>query len=111
MYSDKVSSSSQVKFSPFQDEKRTHTALKEQNMHAGSSNVFEAQNPSIGDNGAKEAIMKFSKQREPGFWLFRTITLKFGNTRLVISSGSILLGCLLFLVYYSMRRKQATLKR
>ncbi|KAK2988346.1 hypothetical protein RJ640_001531 [Escallonia rubra] len=70
---------------------------------------LKAQNQSNGENGAKQTILKFAGQRVPCFWWFRTITLKFGNGRLVISNGSILLGCLALLLYYFMRRKRATL--
>ncbi|XP_023523296.1 protein APEM9-like [Cucurbita pepo subsp. pepo] len=48
---------------------------------------------------------------KPCFWPFRTMTLKFGSTRLVISTGRIVLSCLLVLIYYLLRRKLATLKR
>ncbi|KAK3009030.1 hypothetical protein RJ639_013474, partial [Escallonia herrerae] len=40
---------------------------------------LKTQNQSNGENGAKQTILKFSGQRVPCFWWFRTITLKFGN--------------------------------
>ncbi|KAK1392044.1 3-phosphoinositide-dependent protein kinase-1 [Heracleum sosnowskyi] len=87
-------------------------SLKEEDAHAGIARVFDNTNlQSTCNNAAKETIMKLSKQRVPGISWFRNITLRFGNAQLVISSRSILLGCLLLLTYYFMRRKQADLKR
>lgn len=86
--------------------------LKDQDAHAGSVRVLDdANRRSIGNDAAKETLMKLSNQRVPGISWFRNITLRFGNAQLVISSKSILLGCLLLLTYYFMRRKQADLKR
>lgn len=100
MYASKATSLSQA------------TSLKEQDAHAGSARVFDDVNlRSSGNTAAKETLMKLSNQRVPGISWFRNITLRFGNAQLVISSRSILLGCLLVLTYYFMRRKQADLKR
>ncbi|XP_062007715.1 protein APEM9 [Rosa rugosa] len=67
--------------------------------------------PLNGDTAKKQAVLKLSKRLEPCLWWFRTITLKFGNTRLVISNGKIALGCLILLISYVLQRKRATLKR
>lgn len=87
-------------------------SLKEEDTHAGIARVFDNTNlQPIGNNAAKETVMKLSKQRVSGISWFRNITLRFGNAQLVVSSKSILLGCLLLLTYYFMRRKHADFKR
>lgn len=87
-------------------------SLKEQDVDTRSAMVSDNANlRSVSDNAAKETIMRLSKQRVPGISWFRNITLRFGNAELVISSRGILLGCLILLTYYFVRRKQADLKR
>lgn len=93
------------------DQNRTRTTVKEQNMHEGLAKVPETQNSSVANNGAKAAIMSLARQKPPRFWWFKSITLKIGNGRIVISNGNIVLGILLFFMYYFLRRKQASLKR
>ncbi|KDP43171.1 hypothetical protein JCGZ_22723 [Jatropha curcas] len=58
----------------------------------------------------KDSILKYSRRVDPCFWWFRTINLKFGNFRLAITNRKILLGCLMFVMYYVLRRKQTNLK-
>ncbi|KAL8127569.1 protein APEM9 [Apium graveolens] len=87
-------------------------SLKEEDGQGGIERVFDNTNlQSIGNNATKETIMKLSKQRVPGISWFRNITLRFGNAQFVMSSRSVLLGCLLLLTYYFIRRKRADLKR
>ncbi|KAM1029823.1 hypothetical protein ACFX15_041506 [Malus domestica] len=59
----------------------------------------------------KQTVFNLSKKLEPCVWWFRTITLKFGSARVVISNGKIVSGFLILLIYYVLRRKQATIKR
>lgn len=100
MYANKAASSSQG------------NSLKEEDAQAGTAKVSDNTNlQSIGNNAAKETIMKLSKQRVSGVSWFRNITLRFGNAQLVISSRSVLLGCILLFTYYFIQRKQANLKR
>ncbi|CAK9168695.1 unnamed protein product [Ilex paraguariensis] len=86
-------------------------SLKELNIYEGSQKALETRDPSDVQSDAKQALLKLSRHNIPRCWWFRTITLKFGNGRWVISNGNMLLGCLIFLMYYLMRRKQASLKR
>lgn len=59
----------------------------------------------------KEVILQLSERIEPCFWCFRAINLKFGTAQFVMSSGKIMLGCLIVLIYYVFRKKQASVKR
>lgn len=63
------------------------------------------------ESAKRETVLRLQKLTKPCFWPFRAITLKFGSTRLVISTGRIMLSCLLVLIYYLLRRKLTTLKR
>lgn len=67
--------------------------------------------PTNGEKDRRTTVLNLSKRMDSCFWWYRSITLKLGNTRVVISNGKIMLGCLIFLVYYIFRRKRATLKR
>ncbi|KAK9269547.1 hypothetical protein L1049_001323 [Liquidambar formosana] len=112
MYSLKATKSSHGSFSPFPaDEHKNCSSLKELNITEESLEALKAQYPPDGDKVTKQAIMKLSGRMDSCFWWFRTFSLKFGNARLVISNGKIVLGCLIFLICYAFRRKQATLKR
>ncbi|KAK9922676.1 hypothetical protein M0R45_031130 [Rubus argutus] len=70
-----------------------------------------AKYPQNRDTAKKQAVLNLSKRLEPCLWWFHTITLKFGNARLVVSNGKIALGCLILLMSYVLQRKRATLKR
>lgn len=63
------------------------------------------------ENSVKETILKLSGRGAPCFWWFRNTTVKFGNFRLNLSNGNILLGCILLFMCYFLKRKQASLKR
>ncbi|KAA8535735.1 hypothetical protein F0562_030763 [Nyssa sinensis] len=110
--SSKVTSSSQGAVSPLLADKRgNHSSLKEVDMSEGSPKALKGQYPSNGDDHKKRAILKLSGQRVPYFWWFHAITSKFGNGQSVISNGNIVLGCSMFLMYYLLWRKRASLKR
>uniref|UniRef100_A0A5B7AIW6 3-phosphoinositide-dependent protein kinase-1 n=1 Tax=Davidia involucrata TaxID=16924 RepID=A0A5B7AIW6_DAVIN len=111
--SSKITSSSQGSVSSLLagEHGNCSSSLKEPDISEGSPKALKAQYPSNGDNDKKQAILKLSGQRVPCFWWFRTITLKFGNGQSVISNGNIVLACLVFLMYYLLRRKRASLKR
>ncbi|KAM7469066.1 hypothetical protein LguiA_007249 [Lonicera macranthoides] len=106
IYSSKFTSSSQASvLSSLSDKGETNRT----SVHSKS---LEAQNPSSsGESSAKQAIIKLSGRRVPRFWWFRTFTLKIGKGRFVLSNGSVFLGCLMFLTYYILRRKQISIRR
>ncbi|CAI9099031.1 OLC1v1035789C1 [Oldenlandia corymbosa var. corymbosa] len=62
-------------------------------------------------NSVNETVLKLSRQQVPRFWWFRNITLKFGSHRLVISNGKVFMSCVVLLLCYYLRRKQASLQR
>lgn len=64
-----------------------------------------------GGNDRKLALLKLYGQGEPSFWLFKSINVRFGNFRLVLSNGKILLGCLMLLAYFVVRRKRSAMNR
>ncbi|XVE98894.1 hypothetical protein REPUB_Repub03eG0148500 [Reevesia pubescens] len=64
-----------------------------------------------GENDSKQAILKLYRKPYGCLWWFRNITLKFSNYELVISSGKILIGCLILFIYYVFRRKKVSLRR
>ncbi|KAG5242916.1 3-phosphoinositide-dependent protein [Salix suchowensis] len=61
------------------------------------------------EHNTKQTILKLSRRVDPCLWWFRSVNLKFGNVRVVITSGKILLGILFLLTYYVLRRKGATM--
>ncbi|XP_075672428.1 protein APEM9-like isoform X3 [Castanea sativa] len=87
------------------------SSQKELNVSEVSQKALKATYPPNQGNVTKQAVLKFSERGEPYFWWFRTITLKFGNARLVISNRKVMLGCLILLMFYVLRRKKAALKR
>lgn len=106
----KLGSSSQSSALPLQIDECTtdSTSLIQEKSCNGTANILAHKEQSKGENTTKQSVLEFSRRRTP-FWWFRTITLKFGSSRLVISNGSIFLGFLAALVYYIVRRKQASL--
>lgn len=87
------------------------SSIKENYTSGRSPEALTTPYPSKGKTDTKEVILKLSQKRVSCFWWFRTVTLKFGNGQLLISNGRIVLGCLAILMYYILRRKQATVKR
>ncbi|XP_010927172.1 protein APEM9 [Elaeis guineensis] len=57
-------------------------------------------------------IQRISDRIHPCLWWFRTVNLRLGNIHLVLQHGKLmLLGPLIFLTYYILRKKGAILKR
>lgn len=113
LYSPKPTGSSQGSIVALpEDESEPHSSsIKEQYTSGRSPEALKTPYPSKGNTDTKEVILKLSQQRVSCFWWFRTVTSKFGNGQLLISNGKIVLGCLMILMYYILRRKQATVKR
>ncbi|KAF7153872.1 hypothetical protein RHSIM_Rhsim01G0109900 [Rhododendron simsii] len=113
LYSPKRTGSSQCSIVTLpEDESEPHSSsIKEQYTSRRSPEALKTPYPSKGNTDMKEVILKLSQQRVSCFWWFRTVTLKFGNGQVLISNGKIVLGCLMILMYYILRRKQATVKR
>ncbi|XP_027921060.1 protein APEM9-like isoform X2 [Vigna unguiculata] len=86
-------------------------SLKERNMSEGLPQASKTKHLNNESNRSKNALIKLSKQIETCFCCFRGIHLKIGSTKFVITSGKIMLGCLLLFIYYVFRKKQATIKR
>lgn len=81
------------------------------------SSAFKAQKTLNGDI-TKPAISKASHHRHllerlvPCFWWYRTVTLKFGNARFVLTQGRIVLwSTFILFIYYLFRSKGAVFKR
>ncbi|XP_002530838.2 protein APEM9 isoform X1 [Ricinus communis] len=111
LYSLKATNSSQgSSLLPANDHDNHRLLSKKLDVSEESSEVLESKYLPNGETNVKQEILTLSRRVNPCLWWFRTINLKFGNARLVISNGKILLGCLAFLIYYVLRRKQATLK-
>lgn len=108
----KLVSTSQSSALPLQIDECTtdSTSLIEEKSCNGTANILEHRDLSKGENTKKQSILEFPRRRTP-LWWFRTVTLKFGSSRLVLSNGSISLGFLAALFYYIVRRKQASLWR
>ncbi|KAJ9671194.1 hypothetical protein PVL29_027263 [Vitis rotundifolia] len=95
------------------DDHEAHcSSSKEVILPEGHLKGLKPQYPPInGEKDRRKTVLNLSKRMDSCFWWYRSITLKLGNTRVVISNGKITLGCLIFLAYYIFRRKRATLKR
>ncbi|XP_022935649.1 protein APEM9-like isoform X2 [Cucurbita moschata] len=94
------------------DDHKAHLSSSEdrQESRASKTALDPGYHPD-GGNANRETVLKLHKLTKPWFWPFRTITLKFGSTRLIISTRRVLLSCLFVLIYYLLRRKLTTLKR
>lgn len=86
-------------------------SVKDQNACAGSPKSLRGKHADNKKYSSKELVPRLAERMEPCFWCFRAINLKFGNVKFVISSGKIMLGCLILFIYYVYRKKQATVKR
>ncbi|XP_061362071.1 protein APEM9 [Gastrolobium bilobum] len=86
-------------------------SLKELNACEGSAKALKGKHRDNQKYRSKEAVPKLSERIETCFWCFRSINLKFGTAKFVISSGKIMLGCLILFIYYVYRKKQHTFKR
>ncbi|KAK4755821.1 hypothetical protein SAY87_009578 [Trapa incisa] len=90
---------------------RNEDALKNETLPIGFPKSIDVKPLSVGENDTKKEILKLYGRTETGFWWFRTINLKFGNTRIVISNGKMLLGCLLLLTVFALRRQGSKIRR
>ncbi|GAV59744.1 hypothetical protein CFOL_v3_03275 [Cephalotus follicularis] len=111
LYSRKATSNFRDLVSPLPVDHRKSSSFHELKVSEGSSKALKVSDLKNGQSDTKQAILKLSQQVKPCFWWFHTITLKCGRYRLVISNRKVALGCLIFLIYYVFRWKQATLKR
>ncbi|KAI5584266.1 hypothetical protein BDE02_06G068400 [Populus trichocarpa] len=110
LYSLKTINSSQVSAVMHENNHEAHySSSKELNGFEGSPKGLEANYLPPGENNTKQTILKLSRRVDPCLWWFRSVNLKFGNVRVVVTNGKILLGFLFLLTYYVLRRKGATL--
>ncbi|WCJ28718.1 3-phosphoinositide-dependent protein kinase-1 putative [Euphorbia peplus] len=110
LYSIKMSNCSQCSSSlPASIHELHGSSSKEFGVSDGSSKVS---GNNVQPNSDKRAILRLSNRnrKEQLLWWFPSINLKIGNRRLVVTNGKIFLGCLIFLTYYVLRRKKATIK-
>ncbi|OMO81838.1 hypothetical protein COLO4_23415 [Corchorus olitorius] len=112
LYSTKATNSSPGSLSHMPAAKNeSHSSLKGLNVSGGTSKGSKSIQQLDGENSSKQAILKLCRQPYGCLWWFRNITLKFSNYQLLISNGKFLIGCLIFLLYYILRRKQVSLRR
>ncbi|KAF9617882.1 hypothetical protein IFM89_039101 [Coptis chinensis] len=108
--------------------KATNSSLTEEARKSGSSSYsgMESTAPGAGEtsrtskvkyphNGGdnrKQTTFKFTERVESCLWWFRTVSLKFGSVRLVISHGKIVLwSSFIIFICYVLQKKRATLRR
>lgn len=111
MHSFKSTTLSQISQTPSPANNNEASSLTELHACEGSPKALKIKEPDNKKLGSKAAILKLSERIEPCFWCFRAIKLKFGSTQFVISSGKIMLGCLILIIYYVFRKKKASAKR
>ncbi|KAH1160898.1 hypothetical protein AAZX31_01G001500 [Glycine max] len=107
MHSSKSTILSQSSFQQSPTNSNEAYPLKEQSVSEGLPKALKSNEK----YRSKEAVTKLSERIEACFWCFRGINLKIGTTKFVITSGKIMLGCLILFIYYVFRKKQATLNR
>ncbi|KAF4365553.1 hypothetical protein G4B88_025732 [Cannabis sativa] len=83
---------------------------KQINIPNGSPQVSDNNYPLNDDKIGKQSVIRFSKGVTPYDWWYRTLNLKLGNIQIAISNKKVAFGCLIVLVYWILRRKQARLK-
>ncbi|KAI9115690.1 hypothetical protein K1719_013359 [Acacia pycnantha] len=76
----------------------------------GLPSALKGKRPDNKNFKSKEAILKLSERMEPCFWCFRSFNFKIGNTQFVISKGKIVLGCVILLLCYILRKKLASVR-
>lgn len=111
MHSPESTIQSQIPFPRSPTNNNEDYSLKEQNLSEGSPQTFKTKHLNNEKDRSKNALIKLSERIEACFCCFRGIRLKIGSTKFVITSGKIMLGCLLVFIYYVFRKKQATIKR
>ncbi|KAL5699757.1 hypothetical protein ACHQM5_030615 [Ranunculus cassubicifolius] len=63
-------------------------------------------------NSTKQTLLKLSERVEPCTWWYRTINLKFGSARLVVTHGKIALwGSFVIFIWFLLKKKQTSLKQ
>ena len=93
------------------DNHEAQCSSKEVILPEGHLKGLKPQYRTNGGEGRRKTVPNLSKVMDSCFWWYRSITLKLGNTPVVITNRKILWGCLIFLVCYIFQRKRATLKR
>ncbi|KAL9324739.1 hypothetical protein ACSQ67_009596 [Phaseolus vulgaris] len=111
MHSPESTILSQIPFPRSPTNSNEDYSLKEQNMSEGLPQAFKTKHLNNEKDRSKNSLIKLSERIEACFCFFRGIHLKIGSTKFVITSGKIMLGCLLVFIYYVFRKKQATVKR
>lgn len=104
-----ASSSKSSPSSLLKDDQKQHLSSSEE-LHASKAALDPGYHQDRG-NANRETVLRLRKLTKPRFWPFRSITLKFGSTQLVISNKRIVLTCLSVVIYYLLRRKLTTMKR
>ncbi|TYI67525.1 hypothetical protein E1A91_D08G024000v1 [Gossypium mustelinum] len=89
----------------------SHSSNKGPNVPEGTPKGLKTSSLLNGERDSKQANLKLYGQPHGFLSWFSNITLKFGNHRVVISNGKILIGCLVLLVYYILRRRGISLQR
>ncbi|RDX91736.1 Protein APEM9, partial [Mucuna pruriens] len=111
MHSPKSTISSQISFPQSPTNSNGAYSLKEQNAPEGLLNALKSKHVDNKKYRSKEAVPKLSERIKTCFWCYRAINLKIGTAKFVITSGKIMVGCLIVFIYYVLRKKRATLKR
>ncbi|KAI4380233.1 hypothetical protein MLD38_006448 [Melastoma candidum] len=104
LYSLKTTASSAGFSSHLMDENEDPNLMQEEKFD-GFPKSTESGYKKVSQNRRQE-VLKLYSQVEPCFWLFRSVNLKFGNIRICISNGKILLGCLFLLAWMVLRRNR-----
>ncbi|XP_054819891.1 protein APEM9-like [Prosopis cineraria] len=110
MHSSKSTDMSQISLSQSPANNNEACSPAELQSSEGLSKALKGKHPENKKFRSKEVILKLSERIEPCFWCFRSINLKLGNAQFVISKGKIMLGCLILLICYVFRKKQASVK-
>lgn len=111
MSSATATSSSQTSISPQLPAEYKSDSLRDQKQHNEHQRDSGTHPSGQRNYTVKDEIIKLSRQRAPCFWWFPTVNLKFGNIRLTVPSGKLLLTSLLLIICYVTRKKQGMLKR
>ncbi|XP_028760324.1 protein APEM9-like [Neltuma alba] len=111
MHSSKSTNASQISLAQSAANNNEAFSLAELQSCESLPNALKGKHPDNRKFRPKEAILKLSERIEPCFWCFRSINLKLGNTHFVISKGKIMLGCVVLLICYVLKKKQASVKR
>ncbi|KAJ4958680.1 hypothetical protein NE237_025791 [Protea cynaroides] len=118
LYSLTVTKSSQARDSPLLGEvNEAHAAFDKERTISEVDVSLRYSKDGHSPNGIIErkqsqAILKLSERIHPCFWWFRTINLKFGNARVVLTHGKIVIwSSFIVFIYYVLHKKRDTFKR